>query len=245
MGWPATVLQGDPFVIDRWQWLRRRLRPGPLRTLDAGCGRGAFTLYAGQIGNHAVGLSFSDDDVRVARQRADLLGLRRVEFHVADLRRLDRAADPYGRFDQIICTEVIEHIRDDAKLIDDLSRLLRPGGRLLLTTPYENHVPLLWEEVSDHEDGRHVRFGYTWAAVEAHFARCGLAVEERSFLNGLIAQQLFNLYKLAHPVHPRLAWAVTVPFRPLHAIDALVTETVGYPFMSVGLVGIKREGGRP
>src|SRR4051794_18810561 len=54
LGWRAAVLQGDPFVVERWAWLRRHLRRGPRRTLDAGCGQGAFTFFAGTIGNRAL-----------------------------------------------------------------------------------------------------------------------------------------------------------------------------------------------
>jgi hypothetical protein len=43
IGWKALMLQGDPTVVDRWRWLKQHVRPGPLRTLDAGCGTGAFT----------------------------------------------------------------------------------------------------------------------------------------------------------------------------------------------------------
>ncbi|MGH7934815.1 MAG: hypothetical protein ACREQN_16860, partial [Candidatus Binataceae bacterium] len=58
LGWRATVLHGDPMTLDRWRWLKRHLRAGRLRTLDAGCGSGAFTMYAAKIGNEAVGITF-------------------------------------------------------------------------------------------------------------------------------------------------------------------------------------------
>ena len=113
IGWPATVLHGDPAVFDRWMWLKRHLQPGELRTLDAGSGSGAFTMYAARLGNEAVGISFDKRNNRVARERAELLGLPNVRFIDADLRELANQASELGEFDQIICLETIEHIKDD------------------------------------------------------------------------------------------------------------------------------------
>ena len=84
-------LFGDACVYDRWDWLRRRLLPGPVRTLDAGCGSGAFTLGAAKLGNQAVGLSFDKNNNAKATHRAKLLGLSNVTFMTLDLRQLDTA----------------------------------------------------------------------------------------------------------------------------------------------------------
>ena len=44
-GWRLLLITGDPCVLDRWLWLRGRLRPGRLRTFDAGSGNGGFSIY--------------------------------------------------------------------------------------------------------------------------------------------------------------------------------------------------------
>ena len=49
LGWRAVLLYHDPVAFDRWLWIRRRLLPGPVRTLDAGCGNGAFAMYAASV----------------------------------------------------------------------------------------------------------------------------------------------------------------------------------------------------
>jgi ribosomal protein L11 methylase PrmA len=67
MGWRAAIFHGDPTVYDRWKWLRRYLSHGALRTLDVGCGSGAFTMYAAKIGNESVGLSFNDSNSQAVR----------------------------------------------------------------------------------------------------------------------------------------------------------------------------------
>ncbi len=103
-GWPATILHGDPSVFDRWRWIRRQLLHGSVRTLDAGCGSGAFTMYAARCGNEAVGISFDDRNNLIATERSRLLGLTNIRFITADLRKLDEISENLGKFDQIICT---------------------------------------------------------------------------------------------------------------------------------------------
>jgi SAM-dependent methyltransferase len=239
LGWKATVLQGDPTVVDRWAWLKRHLRPGPLRTLDAGCGTGAFTLYAATIGNEAVGVSFDPAQLDRARRRAAILGVTDVTFYAGDLRRLDAMADLLGTFDQVLLFETIEHIVDHQKLVDDVAARLRPGGTLLLTAPYMGHKPLWGETVSETEDGGHVRWGYTHEEVRGLLAGAGLVVEAEEFISGLVSQKLASLQFGLCRVNTHAAWGLTAPLRVLHPLDSALTRLTGYPHLSVGVVARK------
>ena len=68
VGWKATVLFGDPLAFDRYKWLKHHLQPGAHnRTLDAGCGNGAFTIYASKIRNQAIGISYDERGIQKAR----------------------------------------------------------------------------------------------------------------------------------------------------------------------------------
>lgn len=245
LGWRALPLQGDVLFVERLGWVRRRLARGPVRTLDAGCGTGAFTILAARAGNDALGLTFSAADAALATDRAALVGTApgAAKFRTLDLRDLGPAVSELGTFDQIIACEVIEHLRDDAGLVANLAALLRPGGRLLLTTPHLNHHPVYGETVSETEDGGHVRFGYTHADLERLFAAAGLAVEGAGYLNGFFAQRVFSLYVRLTRVHPKLGWLLTFPLRPLRALDPLVARAFRYPYMSVTAVGVKAAGG--
>jgi SAM-dependent methyltransferase len=244
LGWRATILQGDPCVVDRGCWLRRHLRPGPLRTLDAGCGSGAFTLYAARIGNEAVGVNLAPGQVDRAQRRARILRLGSVTFRVGDLRRLDEQAQALGLFDQVVVFETIEHILNDQKLVDDLAALLKPGGTILLTAPYKHHHALWGERVSAVEDGGHVRWGYTHGEVRALFEKSGLEVIAEEFISGLVSQKLASLQFGLTRVHPQGAWAVTFPLRVFHPLDRVLTRLTGYPHLSVGVVGRKRANDR-
>ncbi len=238
-GWPAIVWQADIGVLERSRWLRRHLLPGSHRTLDAGCGAGVFTLYAGLIGNEAIGISHEESLNEIGRVRASLLRLPNVEFLTADLRELDQFANQLGQFSQIICLETIEHILNDKKLIADLSRLLKPGGYLYLTTPFKHYKPLLGDKLSEHEDGGHVRWGYTHAEMRELFESQGLKIGAAENLGGVIAQQLISLTRILSQVNGRVAWLLVSPLRLLLTLDPWVTRLIQYPYLNIGIVGQK------
>ena len=240
VGWPATILHGDPAVYDRWRWVRDTLAPGPVRTLDAGCGSGAFSLYAARRGNRVLGLSFDRENHDKACRRAAMLKLENVEFRVGDLRRLDQFGAELGTFDQILCLETIEHILDDQKLVTDLAARLNPGGRLLMTTPYKHYKPLLGDRLSEAEDGGHVRYGYTRAELEALFTAAGLELQSEQYLSGWVTQRLINTFRRLGRISSPLAWACTLPLRAGQVLDRALTNALAYPYLSVAVVGVKR-----
>ncbi|MDL1895138.1 methyltransferase domain-containing protein [Anaerolineae bacterium CFX7] len=238
IGWKATVLHGDTGVYDRWKWLRRHLMPGKVSTLDAGCGSGAFTMYAAQVGNDAVGLSFDERNNQVAKTRAKILHLDNVQFRTLDLRELDKYGAELGKFDQIICLETIEHIWNDEKLIRDLASLLKPGGRLFLTTPFKGYHHLVGDTLSPVEDGGHVRWGYTHAEIGKLCRANGLDIVAEEFVTGWISQQLMNLLRLLTKLNYVVAWTIIFPLRLFQPLDPFITRLLGYPYLSIGVVAM-------
>jgi SAM-dependent methyltransferase len=203
-------------------------------------------MYAARIGNESVGLSFEEINNQVAAARAKSLRLSNVRFACVDLRELDKAAAILGKFDQIICTEVIEHILNDRKLLRDLASLLNPGGRLLLTAPYKYAKKLLGDgTLSEIEDGGHVRIGYTHEELKQLFKLSSLTPVGDEFLSGFVSQHIANVIRLLATVNHRLAWAMTFPLRALQIADRPLTKLLRYPFLSVALVGVKETVGAP
>ena len=234
-GFLPTVLFGDAAVFDRWLWLKRHLGRG--RTLDAGCGSGAFAIYAAKRGNEAVGISFDERNNKVASERAKLLGVQNVSFLSHDLRRLDELAEKLGTFDQAICFETIEHIVNDKKLLRDIRGMLNPGGELLLTAPYTHYKRIMGNKISEVENGDHVRWGYTHEEIESLLKEAGFAVKTRDYVTGAISQWLILLYRALSRVLPyQAAWAVVLPFRLLTVLNPVVTKLLRYPYLSIAIV---------
>ena len=95
--------------------------------VDVGCGDGAATGMVRRLGHTVVGVDWSMMALRSARQH-DLLLIRGS---------VDAPGLPLGdgTVDMVILSEVIEHLVDTDSAIDELHRVLRPGGRLLVSTP--------------------------------------------------------------------------------------------------------------
>lgn len=108
-------------------WQRRRhhiitaMARGAGRTLDVGCGSSVIL----QSLNHAVGLDVLPNKLRYMRQ----YGVPLVRGSVMALPMHDET------FDCVVCSQVIEHIPDDPVILQELLRVLRPGGLLVLGTP--------------------------------------------------------------------------------------------------------------
>jgi 2-polyprenyl-3-methyl-5-hydroxy-6-metoxy-1,4-benzoquinol methylase len=239
LGWFAVLLYADHCAFDRWLWVRRRLLPGRSRTLDAGCGNGAFAMYAAQRGDEVTALTYAPEDQAKAQRRAAQAGVSGVDFRVVDLRHLDRFAEELGQYDQVLCLEVIEHILDDRKLLRDLARVTRPGGRLLLTTPNSAHVPFFGETISEHEDGHHLRAGYTHDEMQRLLAEAGFHRSSRTFVSGVLSQKSFNVMYRLNRMYPHLGWVVTLPLRLLRPLDGPLTRLTRYPPLSIGVVAIR------
>ncbi len=244
LGWRSLLIHGDPCVLDRWLWLRRQLRRGPVRTFDAGCGNGAFSIYARLAGNEVLAASFSSRELEDVTRRASMIGVRDgLELRTLDLRTIEQHREELGSFDQIICFETIEHLTDDEALVKSLAAMLKPGGRLLLTTPYDEHHPLFREErnPSTVEDGSHVRYGYSPQRLRALAENAGLEVASEGFISGFVSQKLTDLMRrLTERIGLAAAWALTLPLRALVVFDAPLTRMLRYRYLSVALTGVKR-----
>ena len=98
----------------------------PLDILDVGCGSGSNSLALAAKGHKVRGVDISEEGI--ARYRS-----HGFDGHVVDL---ESGIDyPDGTFDLAFCSEVIEHMTSPEILAGEMFRVLKPGGRLVLSTP--------------------------------------------------------------------------------------------------------------
>lgn len=97
------------------------------RVLDAGCGGGRNAIAMARYGADVVGVDISEAGLADARKRAE--GLSAVSFQEASL--LDLPFDA-NHFDMIWCAGVLMHTVDPPRVLDELARVLQPGGLLYL-----------------------------------------------------------------------------------------------------------------
>jgi ubiquinone/menaquinone biosynthesis C-methylase UbiE len=102
--------------------------------LDVCCGSGVSAIPAAEKvapNGSVLGIDLAENLLALARAKASRLGLRNIEFRVGDM--LDLRL-PESHFDAVVCVFGIFFVPDMAAAVRALWRLVRPGGRLAITT---------------------------------------------------------------------------------------------------------------
>lgn len=115
------------------------------RLLDYGCGDGTFLkLLCDSSGPPAQAVGCELDLAVVQDCRKRLGDGERLSFiQIAEL-----GVTPYTNFDAVICMEVLEHVVDLDTVLSQLNRVLRPGGRLIVSVPIETGLPVLVKQAA-------------------------------------------------------------------------------------------------
>ncbi|AJE45747.1 class I SAM-dependent methyltransferase [Celeribacter indicus] len=113
---------------DAWaQPMRDHLGPDPARVLELACGTGEVTRLVHNLGHEVTALDFSEDMLRVARDKH--AGKPRLRFLLADAGRTMEHGESY---DAILCRHLVWTLVEPEAAFADWFRILRPGGRLLI-----------------------------------------------------------------------------------------------------------------
>lgn len=175
-GWDSPdATTAHPYIVPAVMRNLRQITGGkPARILDLGCGNGyVASLIAGE-GHSVMGFDVSPDGVEIARKAHP-----QIEFEVASIYNDDlvKYAD---MFDVVVSIEVIEHLIYPKELFRRSLQVLKPGGSLILTTPYHGYLKNLalslangWDRHFDVEwDGGHIKF-FSDPALQAMAGRFG------------------------------------------------------------------------
>lgn len=140
------------------------------RVLDVGCGTGSMLIELARYGS-AEGVDAAEEAVALCRQR----GLDNVK-------RADGPPLPFesGSFDLVTALDVLEHVEDDAAMVRELQRLLKPGGTLLVSVPAYRFLWGAQDEIAHH------RRRYVEGELRALLDSAGLDVVRLSYFNTLL-----------------------------------------------------------
>lgn len=163
------------WFVARRQILRDQIAllglPRDARILEAGAGPG---------GNLAMLSEFGRLDAFELDEGAREIASRRSGFDVRAGALPDDVGYAPDSFDLIVALDVIEHIAADRESIQALARMLRPGGRLLITVPAYRW---LW---SAHDIRHHHKIRYTRPVIRKLAEDAGLSIDKCSHFNSLL-----------------------------------------------------------
>jgi SAM-dependent methyltransferase len=109
------------------------------------------------------------------------------------------------KFDLVLCTEVLEHVAEHHEALDELARILRPGGWLLITVPTPPAIP----------DPAHVREGYRLSELAEMLRDRGLEVMDSAFCMHFFFRMVLRLW-------PHLWWRPRGFIRSFSYLDRLL-----------------------
>jgi len=126
--WHLDALSLSPFVKG-------------LDVLEVGCGAGDFAIHLALQKAKVTAVDFSAEAIEIAKQKSKKQN-QQINFQVADAQSLPFANES---FDLIFSCECLEHIPDPRKAVNELYRVLKPSGYLILSTEnYSNAMILGW-----------------------------------------------------------------------------------------------------
>jgi len=135
--------RGKLIMID--QLVHPHIKEGS-RILEIGCGAGNLLVQAAIRGSHPIGLDLSMQALTFVRSRLErIISGKDAISGFACIQSVGELL-PFGdeSFDFVLLSEVVEHLEQPQITIHEASRVLRPGGRLMVTTPnYRSFWPIM------------------------------------------------------------------------------------------------------
>jgi 2-polyprenyl-3-methyl-5-hydroxy-6-metoxy-1,4-benzoquinol methylase len=136
-------------------------RKDKLKIVDVGCGNGFLASVLSQLGHDLTAFDDSEEGIRIARKAYP--NVHFLNLSIYDKEIVNKVGD---EFDVVISSEVIEHLYYPRILLQNAKKILKPDGRLILTTVYHGYFKNLALAVSGKMDrhftaewdGGHIKF---------------------------------------------------------------------------------------
>jgi len=165
------------------------IQPGE-RLLDLGCGAGRHAFEAARKGAKVVALDMDKSELaQVTAIFAAMAEAGEIPDNAsATAVNGDATSLPFpdGSFDKVIAAEVLEHLPADQKAMNEIARVLRPGGVAAVTVPAWLPERVCWRLSDDYHNtpGGHVRI-FTRRELITKLERAGLSVTGQHRAHGL------------------------------------------------------------
>ena len=118
----------------RYRMLISKVRKGSKKVLDMGCGNGELISMLAEKGYKCVALDLSKNRLAKFKNRAKKLGVAQIQGDATNIPL------QYSSIDVIMCSEVLEHLKDYEKVFKQMNRILKPHGRIVVSVPYKEEL---------------------------------------------------------------------------------------------------------
>ncbi|MDF7669849.1 bifunctional 2-polyprenyl-6-hydroxyphenol methylase/3-demethylubiquinol 3-O-methyltransferase UbiG [Orbaceae bacterium ESL0721] len=105
------------------------------KVLDVGCGGGILSESLAKLGANVTGIDLAEESLLVARDHAKQSSLNIIYKNIA----IEDLAKEGEAYDIITCMELLEHVPDPSSIIQACAKLLKPDGKLFLSTINRNY----------------------------------------------------------------------------------------------------------
>lgn len=178
--------------------LKQQKKSGKLKILDIGCGTGQLMKELSVVGS-VYGIDVSQQAIQYCKKR----GLS----HVVKADASERIPYPAKSFTAVVMLDVLEHIKEDAKVLNEINRVLVPGGVLIITVPAYKFFYSYWDKMLHHER-RYSKHELKEKVEAAH-----LTIIRLTFYNSLILMpaMVMRLVKSGHKAAKEKSDFVSLP----------------------------------
>lgn len=195
---------------DRWIAEQAGLLPAGSRVIDVGAGSAPYR----ELFSHC---DYKTQDFAQLQDSQIRYGGYSAIDYVGDATAIP-VAD--GTFDAVLCSEVLEHHPEPIRLVRELGRILKPGGRLILTAPLGSGI----HQEPYHFYGGYTPFWYQRFLAEAGFTDIRVGANEGTLRH--VSQETIRFVRLTRPGRLGLPWYGELLWAPCWLLLAPVLALV-------------------
>lgn len=183
------IIKSDDFTYREILSILQKIKVKSKKILDIGCGVGTIDFYLAKKGAIVLGVDISQNGISIAKANALILGFEnKIEFKILDFQK----QSILGKYDLVICSEVLEHLKKDELVVKKINGLLKKNGIVIASSPSTNAPLYKWGFLYKFEkDVGHLR-RYTKDSFIELFKNSGLKVLETKKVEGVIRNFLFT-----------------------------------------------------
>jgi len=162
--------------------------------LDLGCGVGYYCEFLSSFGAKVFGADIDQKSSYAAQQFCP-----EVVFSICNATQLSFKENSFSK---VICSEVLEHIEDDNKVMKQIYRITKPGGLVLITVPcFEGVFGSFIKDIA-HKDTqgfeKHFRKGYSFRSIKDLSERNGFRLIRYAYTLTFFTELFMGLTKLMY-----------------------------------------------